>query len=99
MEALYPSRLLCIVVALACVNCVTQACAQRNNNSLLVNLADGTRLRGSQEGSVITFKGIPFAEAPIGDRRWTPPVAWTNPDTSEVLDATTFGHTCVQWLW
>jgi len=67
--------------------------------STQVFLPDGTKLQGSREGSVDTFKGIPFAEPPVGARRWTAPEKWTNPNTSDVLDATSFGHTCVQWLW
>jgi para-nitrobenzyl esterase len=38
---------------------------------------------------IVTFKGVPYAAAPIGERRWRPPVApaaWT-----EVRDATRFG--------
>ena len=65
----------------------------------LIQLSDGTKLRGSVEGSISTFKGVPFAEAPVGERRWTPPVAWTNPSPEEEWDATKFGHTCIQWLW
>ena len=80
-----------------------------------VELEDGTRLRGTREGplpaststatststavAVDCFRGVPFAQAPVGELRWRPPLQWHNPNTSEVLDATTFGHTCVQWLW
>jgi para-nitrobenzyl esterase len=38
-----------------------------------VTTDDGT-LRGSLEGSVRTFRGVPFAKAPVGDLRWRPPV-------------------------
>ena len=44
--------------------------------------------------AVHAFLGIPYAEAPIGDLRWRPPVArapWTEP-----LRATSFGDRCPQ---
>jgi len=55
----------------------------------------GGQIRGSlltQGGAV--FKGIPFAQAPVGDLRWREPIpvkAWTG-----VRDATTFGVPCAQ---
>lgn len=46
-------------------------------------------LRGRDEGGVRSFRGIPFAEPPVGDLRFRAPIAkrpWTGP-----LDATHFG--------
>lgn len=65
----------------------------------IVTLPDGTQIQGIREGSVVSYRGIPFAEAPVGSRRWAPPVPWTNPNTSVVLDGTRFGSTCAQLLW
>jgi len=48
-------------------------------------------VRGSGS-DVLAFKGIPYAAAPTGDRRWRPPAAaerWT-----DVRDATRFGPRC-----
>ena len=61
-----------------------------------ITLTDGTQLKGKTEGSITTFKGIPYAQPPVGNLRWAPPQAWTNPDTSQVLDATDWGNVCVQ---
>lgn len=43
---------------------------------------------------VVAYKGIPYAEPPVGDLRWRPPVpapGWTG-----VRDARTFGPACLQ---
>jgi para-nitrobenzyl esterase len=39
---------------------------------LLVQIGAGT-LRGTQAGSAIAFRGIPYARPPIGELRWQPP--------------------------
>ena len=51
-------------------------------------------VRGSAEGDINIFKGIPFAEAPVGALRWKAPVPkarWAG-----VRDATDFGPACYQ---
>lgn len=45
----------------------------------------------SSEG-IISFKGIPYAQPPVGDLRWTPPAPATPWDSP--LNATNFGATC-----
>lgn len=51
-------------------------------------------LRGSESDGVLMFRGIPFAEPPIGELRWRPPErikAW-----SGERDATAFGPSSLQ---
>ena len=56
----------------------------------------GGKIRGIQPSSRggAVFKGIPFAQPPVGELRWREPVPvrpWRG-----IRDATGFGHTCVQ---
>jgi para-nitrobenzyl esterase len=55
---------------------------------------DGGKLRGSESEGVSSWKGIPFAAAPLGANRWRAPQpvsAWHG-----VRDATEYGHDCMQ---
>ena len=49
---------------------------------------------GSTVAGVAMFKGIPYAEPPVGRLRWQPPVA--HKPWSSTLDATDFGAQCLQ---
>jgi len=51
-------------------------------------------IRGTRDGAVTVFKGIPYAQPPIGDLRWKPPVALARWDG--VRNAAAFGPACVQ---
>lgn len=54
------------------------------------------RLRGSRAGAAVTFKGIPFAAAPTGERRFSapaPPEPWPGE-----RDATDYGPISLQHL-
>ena len=51
-------------------------------------------IEGSAQGTVRVFKGIAYAQPPIGALRWKPPVAL--PPWQGVRKATAFGPACVQ---
>ena len=58
-----------------------------------VEIGNG-KLQGVKEGPLHVFKGIPYAQAPIGDKRWRPPVPADN--WAGIRQATTFGAACMQ---
>lgn len=65
------------------------------SNPLVIKTNKG-KVRGAYtaDQQVREFKGIPYAEPPVGDLRWEPPqpaAKWKG-----VRDATTFGHRCMQ---
>ena len=54
------------------------------------------RLRGVEEAGVQAFRGIPYAEAPVKELRWRPPVpfkAWEG-----IREASQYGKPCMQIL-
>ncbi|WP_405677236.1 carboxylesterase family protein [Streptomyces sp. NBC_00868] len=56
--------------------------------------APAGRLRGSTEGDLNVFKGVPYAAPPVGALRWRP--AQPHPGWQGTLDATAFGPSAPQ---
>ncbi len=68
--------------------------AQTANGQPAVVQVDVGKVRGTTTGGVITFKGIPFAEPPVGVLRWRPPLpakSWEG-----VRDTIAFGPDPIQ---
>jgi carboxylesterase type B len=53
-------------------------------------------LKGVEHEHYIAFEGIPYAEAPINDLRFEPPVAWTK-KWDGIREANHPGKACLQW--
>ncbi|MEN9950464.1 MAG: hypothetical protein RLY85_1216 [Bacteroidota bacterium] len=67
-----------ITLLLMAVCLVLSAQNQDMNNPFIVNTRNGA-LEGAQENEqVISFKGIPFAQPPVGDLRWKAPQPASN---------------------
>jgi len=76
---------------------VAAAIAQQDNpvlnNSPVIHTNNGD-LRGVSDGVVSSFKGIPYAAAPVGEFRWRPPqpcVSWKG-----IREANKYGADCPQ---
>ena len=63
----------------------------------VINIAQGALAGRVDAQGVTSFKGIPFAEPPVGNRRWAAPGA--APGWKGVRDAGRFGANCIQPPW
>lgn len=68
----------------------------QNRDQAAAPLADfpAGRARGSAEGGLHVYRGLPYALPPTGDRRWRAPVK--APTWDGIRDATAFGPACPQ---
>ena len=78
------------LLALGALLAATPAAAQ---SGPMVDAPSGA-VRGTADGGIAVFKGIPYAVPPVGAMRWRPPAPMQRWKT--VRDATAFGPACVQ---
>ncbi|WP_083275683.1 carboxylesterase family protein [Pseudonocardia sp. HH130630-07] len=55
---------------------------------------DAGRLRGVVDGNVVRYRGVPYAQPPVGDLRWAAPRRVI--PAAETRDAAASGPACVQ---
>ena len=84
-----------LLFGLVCILCWSQAStAAPAEQGPTVSVKTGSLRGGVTSDGGAVFKGIPFAQPPVADRRWQEPLPakpWTG-----VRDATAFGSNCVQ---
>ncbi|WP_371396465.1 carboxylesterase/lipase family protein [Fretibacter rubidus] len=67
---------------------------EKTTPSAVINTPQGPVQGVVSEAGITNVKGIPFAQPPVGDLRWRPPVAPTA--WAETRDATEFAPMCMQ---
>ncbi len=79
---------------LACALMGTAACAQTEATQSAHVDAPAGPISGLSADGLNIFKGIPYAQPPVGEARWTPPQPV--PPWQETFEAHEFGPSCVQ---
>lgn len=88
-----PLRALLPLGVLAASSLSAQTAMPAASSPPIVTIKDG-QIRGTRDDGVLSFKGIPFAQPPVGALRWRAPqpiARWQG-----VRDATRYGHDCMQ---
>ena len=82
--------ILAIIILSAC----STGLSLKNSSSLVQVNAPAGNFLGEGEENFYVFKGIPYAQPPVGDLRWKAPKNLSAKD--EVIDATKFKSECIQ---
>jgi len=82
-----------IALAIAALIGASASAAERT----LLTIAQGTLKGLADARGIRSFKGIPYVEPPVGDKRWTAPAAASS--WSGVRDARDFGASCLEPPW
>ena len=92
----FKTKSLLAIIGLASAGCAVSSdfsvSKVNAENGPILQTASGA-LIGTQEGSVLRFAGVPYAEPPLGDLRWRPPqpISWDG-----LRDASNFQLPCLQ---
>ena len=95
-----------VLPRLVCISLVMAAFSSAESRSQKKVDTDCGVIAGSRDGTVTSFKGIPYALPPVGKLRWRPPRPLTSPElcrkdlrdkTTNVLHASSFASPCVQY--
>ncbi|VDC07075.1 unnamed protein product [Peniophora sp. CBMAI 1063] len=84
------------LLALISASQCTALCSASDESEFPTVALDNGTFVGVTEGPISIFRGIPFAQPPIGDLRLRLPVA--NDPYNGTYDATAFGASCIQQL-
>ena len=79
------------IAVIAVLPSVLLGCGDEELNS--VSTASGGTYVGVEEAQTMSFRGIPFAKPPVGDRRWRAPEPIS---IQGEYDATAFSSACIQ---
>ena len=71
-KRIFLAALLVVIVAVSVALLVYFLIVKRESAEVEVELQAGV-VRGRQEGEALVYKGIPYADPPIKERRWKPP--------------------------
>lgn len=89
--------LLVLLAILLVVGCRPQDAGEDLSGLAVPVKCTNGNMIGKVENGISSYKGMPFAKAPVGDLRWKAPVA---PDPSdEDFDASDYGYTAIQTEW
>ena len=87
-------KILQIILLLFVISACSSGLSFRNTTSDIQLSTPAGDILGIEEESLYVFKGIPYAQAPIGDLRWKAPKDM--PISNEVINATKFKSECIQ---
>lgn len=85
-----------LIMSIACLGLSGCGSSETSDDMLKVTCHNGVML-GQEENGVNYWKGIPYAEPPVGDLRWKAPVPAA--ESSEEIECYEYGLTALQYEW
>lgn len=95
-KRIFLAAIVVVIVAVSVALLVYFLTVKRESAEVEVELQAGV-VRGRQEGEALVYKGIPYADPPIKERRWKPPnPCEKNTCWRGTFDAGDYGSICAQ---